>query len=101
MSDATPGRRRRRGAQWVSKTDIVRYDRCPYGFWLADTGQVSLEEIYGARTRQLLRAGIDFETAVIDEAIPAPDKPLDELFVERHQLVNVVSADGKVTHPAD
>jgi predicted RecB family nuclease len=40
----SPARRTARSASWVSKTDLMRYVRCPYSFWLLDTGKIMFED---------------------------------------------------------
>ena len=33
---------------WVSKTNVTSYLRCPYAFWLADSGQLDRSELLRA-----------------------------------------------------
>src|SRR4029453_7333515 len=47
----------RRSRDWVSKTDMTRYVRCPYAFWLLDTGQIDQADVIGELQRQRLLEG--------------------------------------------
>lgn len=73
---------------WVSKTDMVRYVRCPYAFWLVDSGQVKLEDAISPLAANLMAAGIAFQQDVEAAAAPLPLPPSDmsSLF-ERTDLV--------------
>lgn len=79
----------KRGPEWVKKLDIVRYDRCPYAFWLLDTKQVTLPAVISAMGARRIADGIRFEDAIVDAAEPAPEKPITELFQERMHLLRV------------
>ncbi len=86
-SASTVRRSGKRGADWVSKTDIIRYHRCPYAFWLIDTGQVSFAEQFSPFTAAIVEAGVAFEDDVVGSVPDAPNKPLEELFKEDHRLL--------------
>ncbi len=43
--------------EWVSKSDVLTYRRCPFVFWLLDTGQVEFEDTLGPSGRALVAAG--------------------------------------------
>jgi predicted RecB family nuclease len=68
----TSGRMQRRRKDWVSKTDVIRYRRCPYAFWLLDQGIVRLEDAIGTSGTELLETGVAFEAGIL-EGIDAID----------------------------
>lgn len=80
MVEFAPAAHGKRGPEWVKKTDIVRYERCPYAFWLLDTKQVRFRELINAVTTQRLAEGVHFEDSIVEAADLAPEKPLSELF---------------------
>jgi hypothetical protein len=45
---------------WVSKTDITRYMRCPYGFWLTDSSQLNRAELLSPFEARLAGEGVAF-----------------------------------------
>lgn len=55
---------------WVSKTDIARYARCPFGFWALEEGLVSEAEAFTPRERELLADGVAFHERVEAQAQP-------------------------------
>lgn len=55
--------------QWVSKTDLVRFVRCPLMFWLIDTGRISQEAVV---PQMLVDHGRRFEWLVRSLAAPLP-----------------------------
>jgi hypothetical protein len=62
--------------QWVSKTDLSRWYRCPYAFWLRDSGQITFEETVSQFQMSLIRAGSEYQELVEQSATPvviAPD----------------------------
>lgn len=66
----TTRRRRGRPAGWVSKTDLIRYVRCPYSFWLLDTGKIAFEDTIDEFQAALLRKGVEFQVMVEGAAQP-------------------------------
>src|SRR5271157_4230068 len=71
--------RRRRGLAWVCKTDIMRFRRCPYAFWLVDRGIVDPEAVISPSAREAISQGIAFEAGIVDTAEPLPsDLPIEE-----------------------
>lgn len=54
----------KRQPEWVSKTDLVRYLRCPYAFWLIDRGEISFEDTVDEFHTALLTGGIQFQEAL-------------------------------------
>jgi predicted RecB family nuclease len=65
----------RRKGSWVSKTDMTRYVRCPYAFWLLDGGLISFSEMVDEFQGRLLAGGRDFETVVNEAAMPVVIEP--------------------------
>ena len=55
----------RRPRQWVSKTDVMNYHRCPYAFWLQDCGEVRLDAEAGPIIAELLDEGVAFEERIV------------------------------------
>ncbi len=49
---------------WVSKTDMIRYVRCPYSFWLLDRGEITFEDTIDEFQLRLLREGNEFQGLV-------------------------------------
>ncbi len=53
------------GGWWVSKTDVTSYQRCPWAFWLVDSGQLASAAILEVTAvRRFIEEGIAFESAV-------------------------------------
>ena len=67
---------------WVTKTDLVRFWRCPYAFWLVDSGQVKPGETISPLAGRLMANGVAFQAKVESAAVPIelPAGGLDELF---------------------
>jgi hypothetical protein len=74
-----------RTSTWVSKTDLTKYLRCPYAFYLLDRGFVTFEDntITELQVR-LIREGIEFHDGVEAKAVPLPIEPgdLPSVFAE-------------------
>lgn len=64
--------RPQRRLNWVSKTDVVRYLRCPYAFWQIDSGALAPEAAIDALGERLIEDGVAFEGTVTAEARPLP-----------------------------
>jgi predicted RecB family nuclease len=58
--------------EWVSKSDLVAYLRCPYAFWLLDTRQIQFWETLGSLGPQLIAEGQAFHQEVLRAAMPLP-----------------------------
>lgn len=70
--------RSRRTKAWVNKTDLVRYIRCPYAFWLLDQGLVEFADTVDEAQAHLIAKGHRFQkgveataTAVTADNLPA------------------------------
>lgn len=63
-----------RTARWISKTDLTRYLRCPYAFYLLDRGLIPFEAAVNEQQARLIRDGIEFQAAI--EA-PVPSRAID------------------------
>jgi len=61
--------------EWVSKTDVIRYSRCPYTFWLIDQGELKLEETLPPQVLELIEVGERFHSAVERQAEPLEITP--------------------------
>lgn len=79
------------GAAWVSKTDIIRYRRCSYAFWLDYVGEVSLDEPQGDLQEDLISQGDEFELEVRSGvvSVKAEKKRLPELFQGTTTIVDL------------
>jgi predicted RecB family nuclease len=64
-----------RDDRWVSKTDIIHLARCPYAFWLVDSGEVRLGDVLGPAQRNFIDQGLRFEDEVRSSAIPLEVPP--------------------------
>ena len=54
----------------MSKTDLVRYVRCPYSWWLLDRGEITFEETVDEFQVQLIQEGVAFQQLVEASAAP-------------------------------
>ena len=72
-------------SQWVSKTDVIQYERCPYAFWLIDQGKVTLAEAMGEAVSVILEPGIEFEQKVVADVpiIDAAPEMLPAFFKQK------------------
>jgi len=66
----------RRTRDWVSKTDMTQYVRCPYAFWLLDKGQIDPADIIDEPQRQRLLEGHAFEEHAVKEISQASTTPI-------------------------
>jgi predicted RecB family nuclease len=75
----------------VSKTDVTSYLRCPYAFWLTDSGQLDRAELLSPFEAELAESGIAFEQGIVDAAIPIelPPGGEAELFAGDHTILQV------------
>lgn len=80
MVEFVPAGHGKRGPEWVKKIDIVRYERCPFAFWLLDAKKVRLPALVSAMAAQRIEAGVQFEDNIVEAAEPAPEIPLSELL---------------------
>lgn len=66
-----------RGADWVSKTDVIRYLRCPYTFWLIDTGQLSPKDAIPPHALEFIEESTRLRAAVRERDGPGgrPEGP--------------------------
>jgi hypothetical protein len=49
--------------EWVSTTDLSRWYRCPYAFWLLDSGQISFAETISPFQACLIQGGHAYQNA--------------------------------------
>ena len=71
------GRRLVARGLWVSKTDLSRWYRCPYAFWLLESGQMIFEETVGPFQMSLIHAGQDYQELVEQSATPVAVNPAE------------------------
>jgi hypothetical protein len=50
-----------RTSTWVSKTELTRYMRCPYAFYLLDRGLVTFEDTVTELQVRLIEQGVEFQ----------------------------------------
>ena len=82
--------RRSRGQEWVSKTDLIRCARCPYAFWLIDTGRVKASALLDEFTAQLIAEGVQFEESVLDQVEELPEEvDFETALTQEHRLLDV------------
>lgn len=62
---------------YVSKTDMYAYRRCPYTFHLVESGQISREAAYSPIQGSLMADGISFEEGVLEE-MPTTTRRIDD-----------------------
>lgn len=77
-----PGKNR-----WVTKTDLLRYVRCPYAFWLVDTGQLSFAQTVTPMQAGLIDAGVVFQDKVEADAVVVVVDDLATLFAAEDETV--------------
>jgi predicted RecB family nuclease len=49
---------------WVSKRDLTRFVRCPYSFWLLDSGEIAFEDTIDEVQAGLLQAGAELHQTI-------------------------------------
>jgi predicted RecB family nuclease len=59
-----------RTRNWVSKTDLLKYLRCPYAFYLVDSGRVPFEGTVNKQQVRRIEEGNEFQATI--EAAVAP-----------------------------
>src|SRR2546425_11948329 len=59
-----------RGPEWVSKTDFIRWLRCPYTWWLLECGEITLDDTLDEFQYRLIVAGTEFQAVVEASAAP-------------------------------
>ena len=81
---------RRRGRDWVSKSDLISFLRCPYAFWQIDSGALRREEALDELSSQLIEQGREFHAAVASLAQPlAEPADLPALLAQEVTLIGV------------
>jgi hypothetical protein len=45
-------------SEWVTKSQVRQYDRCPYTFWLLYSGQITSAEVFGEMEKMLIGRGL-------------------------------------------
>lgn len=60
---------------WVTKTDLARWYRCRYAFWLLETGQITFEETVSPFQLSLIHAGQEYHELVEQSATPIAIEP--------------------------
>lgn len=59
-----------RDRNWVSKSDLVRYLRCPYGFWRQEQSGVETVEVVDELQAHFFRQGAEFHEQACADAVP-------------------------------
>lgn len=85
------GLEQRPSGSWVSKTDLMRYVRCPYAFWLLERGEITFDDTVDEFQLQLLQEGHDFQERVEAGAIrlQVEARELQRLLHEKIVIYNV------------
>jgi predicted RecB family nuclease len=60
----------RAGDEWVSKTDLTTYIRCPFAFWKLFQGAITRADLFDPQTQALVDEGIAFHDQVDAMAEP-------------------------------
>lgn len=55
---------------WVSKTNVINYLRCPYSFYLLESGLIAYEDTISEQEASLIERGTAFHSSVVAEAAP-------------------------------
>jgi predicted RecB family nuclease len=55
---------RRTGVDWISKTDLLTYVRCPFAFWKLSQGVITRRDLFDARTQAVIDEGIAFHEQI-------------------------------------
>lgn len=93
QADLPPGLASRTADQdWVTKTDLMTYLRCPYTYSLLYRGEIDRAELFDEFLLELLAEGVEFHDQVDATA------PLVALTSE-DELDELLSADVTVLHP--
>src|SRR5260370_8702196 len=73
-----------RTSNWVSKTELTRYLRWPYAFYLLDHGLVAFEDTVTQQQLGLIQNGVDFQAGIEAKALPLPIelRDLPRVFAE-------------------
>lgn len=64
-----------RGGDWVTKSDITSYFRCPYAYWLLYTGKITFEQTLSRYSQQLIQEGVAFQEEIEARAEPITIEP--------------------------
>jgi len=66
---------------WVSKSDVADYHRCPWAFWIMDSGQLSREAVFEEVPvlQTFIDQGMRFEADVRSQAVAIPDGAVPNL----------------------
>jgi predicted RecB family nuclease len=79
---------RKRESWWVSKSDVASYERCPWAFWLVDSGGLCPSAILDVvAVRRFLEEGIAFESTVRSSAQTMTLGALPTLAKHGHAIV--------------
>jgi hypothetical protein len=54
----------------VSKSNVTSYLRCPYAFYLIDSGALSPADAIDALGERLIEEGVAFEASITAQAVP-------------------------------
>jgi predicted RecB family nuclease len=64
-------------SSWLTKTDLSRWVRCPYSWWLLDTGQITFAETVDEFRARLIDQGVEFQDLVESSAMPIVVDPAE------------------------
>lgn len=81
------GRRRGRPNNWVTKTDLTRYLRCPYSFWLWSTGQIGHKELVDDLGARLISEGTEFDKSLREASTEVDVPDVEELFAQEVRVL--------------
>jgi predicted RecB family nuclease len=75
-----------RTSNWVSKTDLLRYLRCPYAFYLVDSGQIAFEATINEQQVRRIEEGVQFQVGV--------EAPVPRLAIEPVELPRIFAEES-------
>lgn len=68
---------KKRSRNWISKSDLVRWVRCPYAAWLLYKGLITFEDTVDEFQLRLMTEGVAFQEAVEAKAFKIEAAPKD------------------------
>lgn len=74
---------------WVTKTDLVRFTRCPYAFDQLRRDAITALDLLDEPAIQRIEDGIGFEQHVVKDAVAAPDVGLPALLASDATLARL------------
>ena len=93
-SPLPPPTRVERGDEWVSKTDLNRYYRCPYAYSLLYRGEIRPDQMVDGYTVLLMQEGMAFHEVVVAAEVAAGAELMPAKVLENPNLLIYGIPDG-------